>query len=115
MVGPRDYHTKQSKSERERLIPYDTTYMWNLKYDASEHIYETETDSQIQRTNLWSPKGRADAEGEDWGCRISRHKLLYIGWINNKVLLYSTGYYAQCPVINHNGKEYEKKYTYIYV
>ena len=23
MVGPRDYHTKQSKSERERQIPYD--------------------------------------------------------------------------------------------
>ena len=23
-----------------------TTYMWNLKYDTNEHIYETETDSQ---------------------------------------------------------------------
>ena len=22
-----------SKSERERQIPYDITYMWNLKYD----------------------------------------------------------------------------------
>ena len=39
---------------------------------------------------------------------ISRCKLVYIGWINNKVLLYSTGNYIQCPVINHNGKEYEK-------
>ena len=29
--GPRDYHTKQTKSERERQIPYDITYMWNLK------------------------------------------------------------------------------------
>ena len=26
--GPRDYHTK---SERETQIPYDVTYMWNLK------------------------------------------------------------------------------------
>ena len=34
------------KSERERQIPYDITYMWNLKYDTNEHIYETETDSQ---------------------------------------------------------------------
>ena len=46
MDGPRDCHTKRSKSERERHIPYDTTYMWNLKYDTNEHIYETETDSQ---------------------------------------------------------------------
>ena len=30
--------------------------------------------------------------------------------INNKVLLYSTGDYIQCPVISHNGKEYEKEY-----
>ena len=34
------------KSERERQIPYDITYMWNLKYDTNEPIYETETDSQ---------------------------------------------------------------------
>ena len=46
MDGPRDYHTKWSKSERERQIPYDITYMWNLKYDTNELIYETEIDSQ---------------------------------------------------------------------
>ena len=49
MDGPRDYDTKQSKSERERQIPYDITYMWNLKYDRNEHIYKTETDSQMYR------------------------------------------------------------------
>ena len=31
MVGPRDYHTKWTKSEGERQIPYDITYLWNLK------------------------------------------------------------------------------------
>ena len=46
MDGPRDYNTKQSKSERERQITYDITYIWNLKYDTSEPIYETETDSK---------------------------------------------------------------------
>ena len=34
------------KSERERQIPYDITYMWNLKYGINEPIYKTETDSQ---------------------------------------------------------------------
>ena len=43
----------------------------------------------------------------DWEFGMSRCKLLYIEWINNKVLLYSTGNYIQYPVINHNGKEYE--------
>ena len=31
MDGPRDYCTKWSKSDRERQISYDITYMWNLK------------------------------------------------------------------------------------
>ena len=50
----------------------------------------------------------------DWEFGISRCKLLYIGWINNKVLLYSTGKYIQYPVINHHGKEYEKEGIYMY-
>ena len=41
----------------------------------------------------------------DWEFGVSRCKLLHIEWINNKVLLYSTGNYIQYPVINHNGKE----------
>jgi len=40
---------------------------------------------------------------------ISRCKLLYIEWINSKVLLHSTGNCGQYPAINHSGKEYEKE------
>ena len=29
-----------------------------------------------------------------------------IEWINNKILLYSTKNYIQCPMMNHTGKEY---------
>ena len=39
---------------------------------------------------------------------VSRCKLLYIEWINNKVLLYSTGNYIQYLVINHNVSKYKK-------
>ena len=35
MDGPGDYHTKWSKLKRERQIPYDITYIWNVKYDAN--------------------------------------------------------------------------------
>ena len=37
------WHTEWSKSEREKQIPYDITYMWNLKYGTNEPIYKTIT------------------------------------------------------------------------
>ena len=40
---------------RERQI-CDITYMWTLKNDTNELIYET--DSQTQRMNLWLPAGK---------------------------------------------------------
>ena len=40
-------------------------------------------------------------------------KLLCIGWINNKVLLHSTGNCIQYLGINHNGNEYTTKCVYI--
>ena len=52
----------------------------------------------------------------EWEIGVSRCKLLYMEWINNKILLYSTENYIQHPMINHNGKEYLKKeYIYIYI
>ena len=101
------------KALPERQIPYDISYMWNLKYDTNEPIYETGTDSQTQRTGLWLPSGRGDEGGMDWEFGVSRCKLVYVEWMNNKVLLYSTGNYIQYPVINHNGKEYKKEYVHV--
>ena len=50
--------------------------------------------------------------GKDWEFKIRICKLLYIGQMNNKVLLYNTGNYIQH---RHNGKEYLKKeYLYVY-
>ena len=50
-------------------------------------------------------KGERSQEGRDWESGVSRYKLLPIGWINNKVLLWSTRTSIQYHVINHNGKE----------
>ena len=44
---------------------------------------------------------------------LNRCKLLYIEWINNTVLLYSTENYIQYPKVNYNGKEHKKR-MYIY-
>ena len=71
--------------------------------------------THIQRTDLWLPRGREGRGGKNWAFGISRCKLLHIGWINNNDVLYSTGTYIQYPVINHDGKEYEKECIYIYM
>ena len=60
MDGPRNYRTRWGKSEKLK-IPYGIAYMWNLKSHTNELIYETETGSQTQRTDL--PRERA---GEGW-------------------------------------------------
>ena len=61
MDGPRDYHTKRSK--RNRQIPYDITYMWNLKYGTNGPIYKTETDRHREQTCGCQLVGRG---GEGW-------------------------------------------------
>ena len=33
-------------SQKEKEIPYNITYMWNLKSDTNKQLYETKTDSQ---------------------------------------------------------------------
>ena len=50
-------------NQKERQIPYNITYMQNLKCDASELIYEIETDSQIQRTDLFAKESREGRTG----------------------------------------------------
>ena len=36
----------------QKEIPYDITYMWNLKYDTNDPIYETEIKSQTESSGL---------------------------------------------------------------
>ena len=60
-------------------------------------------------------KGEGAGGGMEWEFGVSRCKLLHIEWMDNKVLLYSTGNNIQYPMINHNGKEYKKRmYINIY-
>ena len=58
-------------------------------------------EKQAQSKRLVVGKREGDGEGMEWEFRV---KLLYIEWINNKVLLHSTGNYIQYPVINHREK-----------
>ena len=45
----------QVKSERERQIPYDITYMWNLNYDTNEqnNVIDLENKFVVARGGGW--------------------------------------------------------------
>ena len=68
MDGPRDYHTKQSKSERETQIPYYITYMWNVKKKKIQmNLFIKQKQTHRQKTNLWLPKGKGRGGKDKWG------------------------------------------------
>ena len=64
MNGPRDYHTKRSKSDRKRQVSYDITYMWNQKNYINDLISKTEIDIKnelmVTKGERWW--GRAELE-----------------------------------------------------
>ena len=45
----------------------------------------------------------------EWEVGVSRCKLLYIEWTHNKFLLHNTENHIQYLMINHDGKEYQKR------
>ena len=47
MDGPRGCHTQWNKSDRERQVSYDISYMWILKDGTNELIYKIEIESQM--------------------------------------------------------------------
>ena len=49
---------------RERQLPYDITYMWNLKYGTNERIYKTEIDSDIENRLVAAKGGRGGGREE---------------------------------------------------
>ena len=90
MDGTRDSHTEWSKSERERQIPYDITYIWNLIYGTNEPFHRKETHGLGELTCGCQGGGI----GMDWELGVNRCKLLPLEWISNEILLCSTGNYV---------------------
>ena len=48
MDGSRGYYANWNKSDRERQIPYDLTYMWNLKKQINKENRNKLTDKREQ-------------------------------------------------------------------
>ena len=54
-------HAKRSKSERERQIPYDITYIWNLIYGTNEPFHRKENHGLREQTC-----GYRGGRGREW-------------------------------------------------
>ena len=62
MDGPRDYHTKWSKSDREGQISYDITYVRNLKKRYKWTYLQNRNRLIDIENNLMVTKGERDRE-----------------------------------------------------
>ena len=51
--GPRGYYAKWHKSDRERQIPYDFTYMWNIKSKISKQTKQKQTHRYREQIEGW--------------------------------------------------------------
>ena len=54
-------------------------------------ILFTEKQTHRHREQTVVAKGEGEGRGMDWGFGVHRCKLLHLEWLNNKVLIYSTG------------------------
>jgi len=76
-------------------MPYNITYICNLRYGTNEPFYRKETNSWTSRIDLWVLRG----SGIDWEFGVNRCKLLHLEWISNEILLYSTGYMPKSGIV----------------
>ena len=101
MDGPRHDHTKWSKSEKDE---YHMLSLIRGIWSLTQMSLSTKQ-QQAQRTDPWLPRGRGQGRaGREFG--VNRCKLLYGEWINNKVLLSSTGNDIQSLATPYNGRDY---------
>ena len=80
MDGPRDCHTEWSRSDRERQILYDITYMWILKKQRMIQVNLFTKQKQIPRLRerTYGYQGGGWGGGIEWEFGIDMYTLLYL-------------------------------------
>ena len=77
------------KSERERQIPDDITYIWNLIYGINEAFHRKETHGLGEQT--CGCEGGGGESEMDWGSGVNRGRALHLEWISNEILMDKSG------------------------
>ena len=96
---PRDYHTKWSKSDRERQMPHSVTFMRKKIWQKWTYVQNRNRLTDFKKNNLQLPKGRGGRQRDKLGAWD-----MFIKHINNKDWLYSTEKSTQYSIIIYMGK-----------
>ena len=96
MEGPRDYHTKWSKPERR------TNTIWHhLCVESKIRHKWTYLQNRNRLTDIENrlvvAKGEGGGGGMDWEFGVSRCKLVYMEWINNRSYCIAQGTIFNIP------------------
>ena len=89
---------------------YDIPYMWNQKRNNTNELTRQKRDSQAENKLRIA---RREGIIRDFGKVM--YTLLYIKWITNKNLLYSTWNSAQCYVLAWMEGQFAREWIYAYV
>ena len=78
--APGEHYATWNKPVRERQIPYDFTYMWNLKNKINEqtelkqtHWHRKQTDDDCQSSRVWETRWK---RWMDWDVQIGSYKIV---------------------------------------
>ena len=89
---------------------YDIPYMWNQKRNDTNELTRQKRDSQAENKLRIA---RREGIIRDFGKVM--YTLLYIKWITNKNLLYSTWNSAQCYVLAWMGGGFGREWIHVYI
>lgn len=83
-------------SQVQNLVRYDIfkkikNKSWNLKYGANDPIYETGQIVAMERRLAYGCGGERGGSRMGGEFRVGGCKLFHLEWMDNGVLLYSTG------------------------
>ena len=81
-----NYGVAQSRTRLKRLSSSSSSSICGMQNMTQMNLPMKRKQMHRQRTD-WGCQGGGDEGGKDWKFGISRCKLLYTRWINNKVLL----------------------------
>ena len=92
-------------SQKEKNKYHILMHMCGIQKNGTDApVFKAEIETQMQRTNVWTPRGERVCV-MNWEIGIDIYTLLHIKQIPNKDLLYSTGNSTQYSVMAYTGKE----------
>ena len=86
------------KQVREGKIAYDIPYMWNLIRNDTNELFKNRNRLIALENELMAAKKEGWGEGIIREFGMDMYTLVYLKWVTNNIVSYSSGNSAQCYV-----------------